>query len=164
MSLVLRPHADEAEACWNELVIGRYFIVFYENDHVWHERIALWSMHCRRRWYVLTPDGDIYCEDLECMDPENGPVRVKGLLDKRRAPRAIGAKIYRFKEVAGEHELKGSVREAHGLAVAACKTEKEQLEDPTHMIVNGELRALKIVFPHGLGGKRLWTKGPPAVV
>ena len=44
--------------------IGTKAVVFYTDDVVWHERIVLLPGHDPNVYWVLTPDEDIYEEDL----------------------------------------------------------------------------------------------------
>ena len=50
-------------AFWSSLIPGQTLAVFYEDDDVYHERILLWR-HSGGHWFVLTPDGDRYTEDV----------------------------------------------------------------------------------------------------
>ncbi|CAK0868534.1 unnamed protein product, partial [Prorocentrum cordatum] len=52
-------------------------------------------------WVVLTPDGDIYAEDMSCGDPETGPARAFPLALRTRKMR----RLYRFREELGPDEL-----------------------------------------------------------
>lgn len=42
---------------------GSRILVFYETDVVWHTRYLLTQVD-RDSWIILTPDGDIYCEEV----------------------------------------------------------------------------------------------------
>ena len=42
---------------------GSRILVFYESDVVWHTRYLL-ALVDRDSWIILTPDGDIYCEEV----------------------------------------------------------------------------------------------------
>lgn len=54
---------------------GQSVAVFYSADVYWHERILLWKGQgdC---WYIMTPDGDVYLEDLS-LKGEDGPVKMR---------------------------------------------------------------------------------------
>ena len=57
-------HRLGAEAeFWDKLQPGVSFFVWYQDDSVWHERIALFPMS-ETKWAVGTPDADIYVESL----------------------------------------------------------------------------------------------------
>lgn len=58
---------------------GLTLVVYYDDDVYWHERLVLWKLS-DSVWYVLTPDLDLYGEDLSCSGCE-GPsiVKVKGM-------------------------------------------------------------------------------------
>ena len=88
---------------------GQSVAVFYSDDVYWHERILLWKGQgdC---WYIMTPDGDVYLEDLS-LKGEDGPVkmRVKGkhfdYWSSLRAP------VYRFKDPLEDEQLKQRILE-----------------------------------------------------
>ena len=70
--MLRRP--DAAVAWWPTLKVGQAYALEYQGDEVAHERRALWP--CRgSTWVGLTPDGDIYAEDLACPDRASGPAR-----------------------------------------------------------------------------------------
>ena len=58
-----------------DLVPGQTAAVFYSDDNVWHERLLLWRFQ-DGTWYILTPDQDLYAEDLRCLGGD-GPIKVK---------------------------------------------------------------------------------------
>ena len=43
---------------------GRRVLLYCPGDKVWHERLLLWPV-TPTRWVIITPDGDLYDEDLE---------------------------------------------------------------------------------------------------
>ena len=54
------------------MVPGQHFEADYSDDHVSHERLALWPVSLDV-WWVRSPDGDEWSEDMSGNDPENGP-------------------------------------------------------------------------------------------
>ena len=64
-----------------DLIPGQTLAVFYEDDTLWHERLLLWRLNdgC---WFVLTPDLDIYAEDVSGSGVDGpGPGLVGHLTD-----------------------------------------------------------------------------------
>ena len=57
--------AEGGKAAWKDCIdklqVGSYFFVFYVDDNVWHERLAVWQVS-ERVWIIYTPDGDRYPE------------------------------------------------------------------------------------------------------
>ena len=45
--------------------IGTKAVVWYSDDTVWHERLILLPGSAPGLYWVWTPDGDIYEEDLQ---------------------------------------------------------------------------------------------------
>ena len=54
------------------LILGNTVAVFYSDDNLWHERLLLWRFS-EGVWYVLTPDKDVYAEDLRCLGEDSRP-------------------------------------------------------------------------------------------
>ena len=79
-----------AAVYWNRLKIGETFLFWYDDDTVFHERMALWQVS-GSTWMVLTPDGDMYAEDVACGDPAAGPRRVVPLPSDGTLPPGLGA-------------------------------------------------------------------------
>ena len=52
-----------AQPLGGDLTAGSRILVFYEADVVWHTRYLL-ALVDRSSWVILTPDGDIYIEDV----------------------------------------------------------------------------------------------------
>ena len=76
----LLPHlfrhtiGDEGMASLANLLPGQILAVYYSDDVVWHERLLLYR-HGPGCWFILTPDLDLYAEDLR-MSGEDGPPTV----------------------------------------------------------------------------------------
>ncbi|CAK0857167.1 unnamed protein product, partial [Prorocentrum cordatum] len=93
-----------AESFFNELVPGGVVIFNYEDDpNIWHERLLLWpsaGLFPNTCWMCLTPDGDVYPEEMAAGPDGDGPSRVSltmgatpaalRLRDARLAARAAG--------------------------------------------------------------------------
>lgn len=73
-----RAH-DAAVGELSSILPGDNLAVFYSDDTVWHERVVLWpakrGMGSGHTWWVVTPDFDVYQEDLH--DATVGPSRVR---------------------------------------------------------------------------------------
>eukprot|EP00959_Pyramimonas_sp_CCMP1952_P184805 3864190-Pyramimonas_sp.AAC.1 len=71
--------AAEAEEFCNELVPGRVVSFYYEDDpNIWHERLLLWpcpGAFPKTCWTCLTPDGDVYPEEMAAGPDGDGPSR-----------------------------------------------------------------------------------------
>ena len=50
---------------------GQRALVWYVDDHVYHERVLIWRVN-DTTWYALTPDADMYAEDWSGTS-EDGP-------------------------------------------------------------------------------------------
>lgn len=108
-----RAH-DAAVGELSSILPGDNLAVFYSDDTVWHERIVLWpakrgtgSGHI---WWVVTPDFDVYPEDLH--DPEEGPsrVRIRGKTFKYWS--RFSSPTYRFAEALTDEDRQKYMTEA----------------------------------------------------
>ena len=93
------------------LLPGMTLAVFYVDDTVWHERLLLWQLSpgC---WYILTPDLDLYPEDLT-MTGGDGPVKIKVKGKDFRYWSRVGGTAYRFAEpVKSDEVLKSYIKQA----------------------------------------------------
>ena len=57
-----RRTGDEVEEL-RKCLPGQSIAVYYSDDTYWHERVLLWKVE-DSSWYIVTPDDDVYCEDL----------------------------------------------------------------------------------------------------
>ena len=87
---------------------GQTLAVFYSDDSVWHERLALWKVQ-DGVWIIYTPDGDIYAEDLRGVPDGPSKVKVKGIDFKYWS--RVGGPYYRFAEAPDEEGVKGLIRQ-----------------------------------------------------
>ena len=77
--------------------IGTKVVVFYTDDDVWHERLILLPSREENTYWIITPDGDIYEEDLggKAID---GPDRVRVVPPGVRTLANLRRGVYRFRE------------------------------------------------------------------
>ena len=92
--------ADAAMASLLDLVPGQTVAVFYSDDDVWHERLLLWRFQ-DGIWYILTPDQDVYAEDLRCFE-EDAPIRIKVKVRDFQYWSRVGGAAYCFSEKVDE--------------------------------------------------------------
>eukprot|EP00435_Cladocopium_sp_Y103_P023715 s178_g5.t1 len=94
----------------SQLVPGQTLAVFYSDDNVYHERLALWKQS-GTLWMIYTPDSDRYVEDLSGTDPD-GPnkVKVKGVDFKYWS--RVGGPAYRFRSFPSEAEFRTLLKES----------------------------------------------------
>ena len=81
------------------LIPGCRVVVRYAEDDLWHERILLYpaasDVDGGACWVVLTPDNDVYIEELEGGSPDDSPVEWQIVARDRRLPPGLG-RAYRF--------------------------------------------------------------------
>ena len=82
----------------------------YAGDHVAQQRVALWP-GCDGHWIGLTPDGDVYGEDVACRVARTGPSSAFPLPLGGAKPRAR-LPLYRFATALTREELDRHIREA----------------------------------------------------
>ncbi|CAK0812252.1 unnamed protein product, partial [Prorocentrum cordatum] len=73
------------KACLRRLLPGKRFLAWYDADVVYHERIAVWPQ-TRDKWFILTPDLDMYADVLDGSEGADGVTR---LLDFRPGGRLL---------------------------------------------------------------------------
>ena len=114
-----RANGDVAteEEFFGSIAPGTRFAVWYRDDEVWHERMAL-AVIRPHLWVVLTPDSDMYTEDISCRQGTDGPCRGHLLEDTARPVRASAGAFYSFEEVPDAGELNRLVDEAQTVAEA----------------------------------------------
>ncbi|CAE7694882.1 pksN [Symbiodinium sp. CCMP2456] len=98
-------------ASWLTLVPGDTFAVYYSDDNVYHERLALWRLQ-DGVWFILTPDGDLYPEDLRCAGGD-GPIRAKVKDRDFKYWSRVGGPAYRFASRLTDDDFKQRIREAY---------------------------------------------------
>ncbi|CAK0860615.1 unnamed protein product [Prorocentrum cordatum] len=97
--VIARRHVD-ARGWWTRALPGERVVCRSADDEVDHERVLLHYV-AEGEWVILTPDGDIYAEDMSCENPETGPSRAFPLALRTRKMR----RLYRFREALGPDEL-----------------------------------------------------------
>ena len=99
------------------LLPGHRVGLWYSDDDVWHERTLIWpATDDLRWWYVLTPDGDLYCEKIDGSDPE-GCEKLCLLGDDGSRPVGLEKPIYAFQTPIEEVDLFRHMKEAQEEAV-----------------------------------------------
>ena len=98
-------------ASWSNIVPGSILAVYYSDDTVWHERIALWKSS-DSSWMILTPDNDRYIEDLRG-DAVDGPQRVKVKGHDFRYWSRVGGPAYKFAEYPSEETFKKLIKDSY---------------------------------------------------
>ena len=94
------------------LLVGKTLAVWFSDDDVWHERLILWpSGTTSTSYYILTPDDDIYVEEL---DPgvSDGPVRTRIKGDTFNYWSRFREGTYRFAQAVDDDGFKRSVETA----------------------------------------------------
>ena len=73
---------------------GDGLLLWFADDNVWHERVALWKHADDFTWFCLTPDGDLYAECLWNGDPSDSCTDCRPLQANRSLPRGLaGANV-----------------------------------------------------------------------
>eukprot|EP00959_Pyramimonas_sp_CCMP1952_P306991 6425208-Pyramimonas_sp.AAC.1 len=149
------------------LIPGCRVMVRYAEDDLWHERILLYpaasDVEDGACWVVLTPDGDMYLEELEGGSPEDSPVEWQLVARDLRLPPGLG-RSYRFGEDQ-PGELRGLYRRAYAASTADARSRGLQLATPP-AIRSQEGRDVSVEAELGrnfFGGRRVTGKqGMPA--
>lgn len=141
-----------------DLIPGQTLAVFYEDDTLWHERLLLWRLNdgC---WFVLTPDLDIYAEDVSGSGVD-GPSRVKVKGQDFRYWSRVGGASYRFAApVADDASFQSYVRKA--LIEARKEADFDEDWRPTHFVdTKGVVQDAAVLVDHVTLVHRLNSKGP----
>ena len=88
----------------SELLPGRQVLLFYRDDPgIWHVALLLWPA-ANGHWWIMTPDNDVYVEDVLCKEGE-GPSRCVLCDVLRRVPQGLGGATYRFAEAVSDGML-----------------------------------------------------------
>ena len=115
-------------ASFPNLIPGQTLAVFYDDDTFWHERLVLWRLQ-EGFWYVLTPDFDIYAEDLTCSGGV-GPSRVKVKGKDFKYWSRVGGAAYRLASpVSDDQQLRAHIKQALRDAVKEDNFDQEWKPD-----------------------------------
>lgn len=105
---------DAGVAELSSILPGDNLAVFYSDDTVWHERITLWPVKRGTGsgfvWWIVTPDFDVYPEDLN--DPSEGPARVRIRGKTFKYWSRFTAATYRFADALTDEERRRYMKEA----------------------------------------------------
>lgn len=139
---------------------GQILAVFYSDDTYWHERVLVWRCS-DEEWFVLTPDDDLYPENLACAG-DDGPskMKIKGVDFKYWS--RVGGAAYRFaKPLDTDDSFRAYIKQAF--------REGQQLANfdadwrPSHIVdVKGVMQPSESYLGSALVTRRLTNKGPPA--
>ena len=114
---------------------GHRILVWYDDpdDPVWHERVLLWPSReigagesLSTRWLILTPDDDLYWEEMNC-GAGHDVTEVSQLGKKGERP-YLDDPIYSFAEPLTESVLLGHVKAAFDIALAEAVVKKQTLQ------------------------------------
>ncbi|CAK0898367.1 unnamed protein product [Prorocentrum cordatum] len=149
------------------LIPGCRVMVRYAEDDLWHERILLYpaasDVEGGACWVVLTPDGDVYIEELEGGSPDDSPVEWQLVARDLRLPPGLG-RSYRFGEDQ-PGELRALYRRAYAASTADARSRGLQLAVP-QVIRSQQGRDVSVEDELGrnfFGGRRVTGKqGVPA--
>ena len=100
---------------------------------MWHERVLLWPSRIigageapSTRWLILTPDGDLYWEEMDCGAGKD--VSKVSQLKKNGDSPYFDDPIYSFDEPLEESALLGHIKEAFDTAYAEAVSKNQILQ------------------------------------
>ncbi|CAK9106636.1 Uncharacterized protein SCF082_LOCUS49674 [Durusdinium trenchii] len=153
--LSLEGVGDVEEECYRNLTSGSRVLLWYSDDHVWHE--ALIGLVLGGEQVVMyTPDKDLYIESIGCKGLE-GPIRLRGLKPDLGLPSRLRAPAYRFREIISDTLIKQVFRDSVKLAEreAGCSVAL-----PTHIVNHaGQRKTLEEFF----GGSFVRSRQPTPI-
>eukprot|EP00438_Fugacium_kawagutii_P024261 Skav223122 [mRNA] locus=scaffold419:830256:833692:- [translate_table: standard] len=137
---------------------GQVVAVFYDDDTYWHERLLVWRCN-EEEWFVLTPDADLYPENLAC-NGGDGPSRLKVKGVDFRYWSRIGGASYRFaKPLENDDAFRAHVKQAYREGSGMDSFDPEWR--PSHIQdVKGVMQAANDYLGTLLVTRRLTHKGP----
>ena len=141
-----------AEVFWR-FRAGARVVVFYQDDTVWHERYILAPGHHAETYWIVTPDDDVYEEDLRGRSPD-GPSRVREVPPGIRTLPNLRTSVYRFREAMTDAYLKAKIK------VALREHEEAYGSIASMADWQVDLPSGGTVTLGGLIGRRLAGKGP----
>ena len=120
----------EEAAFLNKLLPGRRVGVYYPDDDLWHERLLLYPVVPKTgEWYVLTPDDDVYVENVAANDDE-GCTRAFMCGPDRERPQMAARKFYRFRDWPGAKIVKSHILDCRRLVEGS----EHEAVDPTRVV------------------------------
>ena len=104
---------------------GRQLLLHYPDDRtIWHAARAVYPGRSKR-WYILTPDGDIYDEDVACITGQ-GPNKAALCSRSGAAPPDIGGRQYLFSEDPSDEVMKAQIE--------SLRESNPKMEVPKHWV------------------------------
>lgn len=144
---------DAAEEWWHDCPVGALCRVEYVGDPVDHERVMIWPSLRKNKagksiqitsWWVLSPDGDVWEEDMAAKDEETGPKKARPLAEPKDRGRG-GRRLYRFREYPSEAEV---VKHAGGIRRQMLEEGQAATYGPeTIRLPDGDVKSGRGVFP-----------------
>ena len=139
----------------SELRPGCRVGVYYPDDSLWHERMLLYPVRASKgEWYVLTPDSDVYIENVIGGDAE-GSTRSFLCGPLRERPAIAAGKFYRFREWPGTQALRRYVVDCRALVSGS----EHEVTDPNKVITPSDQ---ELDFYKFIGLPRPAERGPEA--
>ena len=137
----MRPHVVPAAAdqeFWKRVMPGQRILIWYRDDDVYHERVALWptGVSGTTRWAFATPDhaerdgSGIYVEDAGSIE-DVSKVAPLSLSGKRPY---LDEDIYAFADVFSNSQLLDLIRKGRKEALEIVAAEGGSLEAPTKFV------------------------------
>lgn len=126
---------------------------WYQDDSCWHERRALWRVK-EGTWVIVTPDSDVYAEDLRGVPDGPSRVKIKGVHFKYWS--RVGGACYKFASPIAESELKALIR--RGYEEAALEEGFDSDWRPTEVVVGEDIRDFEEFFGGSFLPRRLRAK------
>ncbi|CAK0799614.1 unnamed protein product, partial [Prorocentrum cordatum] len=150
------------------LIPGCRAMVRYAREDLWHERFLLYpaasDVEGGACWVVLTPDGDVYIEELEGGSPDDSPVEWQIVARDLRLPPGLGRPCRFGADQPGE--LRALYRRAYAASTAEARARGMQLPAP-QMIRTQQGRDVTVEEAFGrnfFGGRRIevgdWVGAP----
>ena len=96
--------------CYRSLKPGRRILLWYPDDHVWHETLICLIVGGEDA-VIYTPDKDMYIESLGCKGV-NGPSKIRRMDGSNRIPAGLRGRVYRFRDPVTDELVKGLIRDA----------------------------------------------------
>ena len=137
---------------------GQVLAVFFEDDVYWHERLLLWR-HDDDSWYILTPDLDVYAENLSGSGAD-GPSKVKTKGVDFRYWSRVGGSSYRFANpISDDQMLRSYIKQAYRAGLKEDDFDADWR--PEHVVdAKGVVQPFSQFLGDRLVSHRLVGKGP----